>query len=65
VYIFSQGEVLRAGVTERFRPRPLIVIGYLLFSLGMFAVAAPIYWVFLFKNLRRDNGPVSSAAQPH
>jgi hypothetical protein len=56
VYIFAEGEVLRAGVTERFRPRPLIVIGYLLFSLGLFAVAAPIYWFFLFKNLRRNDG---------
>jgi hypothetical protein len=62
VYIFAEGEVLRAGVTERFRPRPLIVIGYLLFSLGLFAItapilfAAPIYWFFLFKNLRRNDG---------
>jgi hypothetical protein len=63
VYVFAEGEVLRAGVTERFRPRPLIVIGYLLFSLGLFAftgpmlfaVAAPIYWYFLFKNLRRND----------
>lgn len=51
VYIFSQGEVLRAGVTER-RPRsPLIVIGFVLFSLSLSAVIAPIYWFFLFKNL--------------
>ena len=53
VYIFSQGEVLRAGVTERFGRRPIIVIGYLLFSLSMYFIAAPIYWFFLFRNLRR------------
>jgi len=47
VYIFAEGEVLRAGVTEHLRRSPLIIIGYLLFSLGMFAVAAPIYWFFL------------------
>jgi hypothetical protein len=55
IYIFSQGEVLRAGVTERIRRSKLIIIGFILFSLGMFAVAAPIYWFFLFKNLRRGD----------
>jgi hypothetical protein len=59
IYVFSQGEVLRAGVTERIRRNLLITIGFVLFSLGMFAVAAPIYWFFLFKNLRR-----SGDAQP-
>ncbi len=56
IYVFSEGEVLRAGVTERLRRRPLITLGYLLFSLGAFTVAAPIYWFFLFKNLRRNEG---------
>jgi hypothetical protein len=55
IYIFSQGEVLRAGVTERIRRSRLITIGFVLFSLGMFAFAAPIYWFFLFRNLRRAN----------
>ena len=59
IYIFSQGEVLRAGVTERIRHNKLIIIGFVLFSLGMFAIAAPIYWFFLFRNLRK-----SGAAQP-
>ncbi len=54
IYVFAQGEVLRAGVTERFRLRPIIVIGYVLFSLSMYAIAAPIYWFFLFRNLRRS-----------
>ena len=52
VYIFAEGEVLRAGVTERLRRNPLIVIGFILFSLTVFAPIAPIYWFFLFKNLR-------------
>ena len=56
VYIFSQGEVLRAGLTERMRRSPLITIGFVLLSLGMFAIAAPIYWFFLFKNLHRSKG---------
>ena len=54
VYIFSQGEVLRAGVTERFRRGPLIVIGLVLCSLALCAVLAPIYWFFLFKHLRHS-----------
>jgi len=54
LYIFSEGEVLRAGVTERMRRVPLIVIGYIAVSIGMFAAAAPIYWFFLFKNLTRS-----------
>ena len=55
IYIFSQGEVLRSGVTERIRRSRFIILGFVLFSLGMVAVAAPIYWFFLFKNLRRSN----------
>ena len=55
VYIFSHGEVLRAGVTERLRRSPLIVIGFILLSLSLFAVVAPIYWFFLFKNLRHGS----------
>ncbi len=61
VYIFAQGEVLRAGVKERLRHTPLITIGYILFSVGMFAFAAPIYWFFLFRNLRRRG---SSPSEP-
>jgi len=70
LYIFSEGEVLRAGVTERIGRRPLVVTGYILFSLGMFAIAAPIYWFFLFKNLTRSpNGQATpmppTIAKPH
>lgn len=54
VYVFSQGEVLRAGVTERLRRNPLITIGFVLFSISIFAIAAPVYWFFLFRNLRRN-----------
>lgn len=55
IYVFSQGEVLRAGVGERLRRSPIITVGYILLSLGLFAFAAPIYWFFLFKNLRRND----------
>ncbi len=55
IYVFSQGEVLRAGTTERIRRSKLITIGFVLFSLDMFIIAAPIYWFFLFRNLRRSD----------
>jgi len=64
VYIFSQGEVLRAGVTERIRRSPLIVIGLVLLSLTMFAIAAPFYWFFLFRHLRHEHSAVLEAAPP-
>jgi len=53
VYIFSQGEVLRNGVTDRLRASPLTIIGYLIYSLGNYFIFAPIYWYFFFNNLRR------------
>jgi hypothetical protein len=65
IYVFSQGEVLRAGVTERLRPSALIILGFMLLSLGMFdivglfALALPIYWFFLFQNLRHNERPTA------
>jgi len=59
IYVFSQGEVLRAGVTDRIRRSALIAVGFFLFSFGMFsmagilALAAPLYWVLLLINLGR------------
>jgi hypothetical protein len=68
LYIFSQGEVLRAGVTERLRHGPLIVIGYILVSLATFSVGlvllAPIYWFLLFKNLCRTESAPSAPMYP-
>jgi ribosomal protein L40E len=52
--VFSQGEVLRNGAADKLRTRPLIIFGYLLFSLKVCAFVAPIFWFFLFKNLRRS-----------
>jgi hypothetical protein len=53
VCIFSQGEVLRNGVTDKLRVSRLTIVGYLLYSLGNYLVFAPIYWFFFFKNLKR------------
>ena len=66
IYIFSEGEVLRAGTTGRYHRSPLMIIGFVLFSLSMFAIAAPIYWYFLFKNLRlgEDKPPEAPPLSP-
>lgn len=53
VSVFSQGEVFRNGVTDNLRASPLIIAGYLLYSLGNYFIFAPIYWFFLFRNLKR------------
>ncbi len=53
VNIFSEGEVLRNGVTDKLRASPLTIIGYLIYSLGNYFIFAPIYWIFFFKNLKR------------
>jgi transposase InsO family protein len=64
VYVFSEGEVLRNGVNDRMRARPLIIIGYLLLSmsaclvlwrwLGPFClIFALSYWFSMLRNLKR------------
>lgn len=53
VYLFSEGEVLRNGVTEKIRVNALTIVGYVLFSSCSYLVFAPVYWYFFFKNLRR------------
>jgi hypothetical protein len=60
VNIFSEGEVFRNGVADKIRASPLTVAGYLLSSLSNYLVFAPVYWYFLFKNLKRfraETGP--------
>jgi 4-amino-4-deoxy-L-arabinose transferase-like glycosyltransferase len=52
--VFSEGEVVRNGAADRLRSKPLIIAGYLLFSLSACAFFAPIFWFFFFKNLKRS-----------
>jgi hypothetical protein len=54
VLLFSEGEVLRTGVTAPVRRSPLVTLGFVLLPLALFSIAAPFYWYFLFKNLRRS-----------
>lgn len=51
--VFSEGEVFRNGTAGRLRANPVIIAGYLLLSLSAYAVLAPIFWVFLIRNLKR------------
>ena len=61
IYAFSYGEVLRAGITERIRRSAVIIIGLILLPLALVAIAAPIYWFFLFQHLGRgDDRPTET-----
>ena len=56
--VFSEGQLLRGATQPAGRFTPFIVIGYLLFSLPLFAsratmFLAPIYWYLLWRNFRR------------
>lgn len=64
LYLFALGEVLREGTSGRVRKSWLTVTGYLVLSLIEYAVLAPIYWFFLFRNLSRQSGPGSSPEEP-
>jgi hypothetical protein len=61
LHVFSEGEVLRNGVKDRLPQNALIIAGYLLIFAGYMVdfsnlslVFAPIYWIFLFRNLKRQ-----------
>jgi len=57
--IFSQGEMLRAGVADRMRPSFLIVAGCVFCSLSLYIFFAPVYWYFLFRNLKNHGAEIS------
>jgi hypothetical protein len=58
IAVFSEGEVLRNGVNDKLRQNALIVAGYVLVSLNFYLVFAPIYWILLFRNLKRQEESV-------
>jgi ribosomal protein L40E len=68
--VFSEGEVLRNGVSGRFRNRPLIMIGYVLITfrfflyfvngsspavLGIFLFFTLVYWASVLLNVKRPS----------
>ena len=64
LYLFSLGEVLREGTSGRVRKTWLTVAGYLTLSLAEYAVFAPVYWFFLFRNLMRQDPPAAAKPVP-
>jgi hypothetical protein len=52
--IFSDGELLRSGVNSSLRKSPLVIAGYLLYSLNLYTVFAPLYWWRLYQNYKRQ-----------
>lgn len=53
IYIFSIGDVVRAGLEQ---PKPwsiLITAGYVFLAFSFFSVLAPVYCLFLFLNRSR------------
>jgi len=62
--VFSQGEVLRNGVDDKLPRNALIVAGYLFFSILMYSFFAPIYWIFLFRNLKQPKDSIEQTAPP-
>jgi hypothetical protein len=59
VMIFSEGEVLRNGIHQRFRNRPLVITGFALMALGMNPFLIPVLVILLVRTLR---GPKQPAA---
>jgi len=46
-------------VNDKLPKNALIVAGYLLFSLNQYLVFAPIYWILLYRNLKRQKESTS------
>lgn len=54
LYVFVLRDLLRTGVERPFRVKGTTVCFFLLLSLIEYFVFAPIYWFFLFRNIRRQ-----------
>jgi len=60
LYIFSLGEVLRAGAFGQIRWSWLTVLGYLLLSAGEYVIFAPVYWFRCIRNMARTTAPTGT-----
>lgn len=54
LYIFSLGEVLRAGTFGKCQRSWFVMLGYLILSLAEYTIFAPVYWLLLFRNSSRS-----------
>jgi hypothetical protein len=64
VYIFSIGDVVRAGVERQTAWPAWMAVGYVLMSFAWLSVLAPLYCVFLFLNRLRIRNLQSQAGEP-
>jgi hypothetical protein len=61
---FSQGEVLRNGTTHHLPRSPVVIIGCMLLPLAIFPLLAPVYWYYVFQNLKPRHEPTPDNIQP-
>lgn len=54
-YLFAVGYTLRLGTSGRFKRSPLMILGFMLLSMGVSLVLAPFYWGRLFIGLGKEN----------
>jgi hypothetical protein len=54
LYLFAIGDLLRTGVDRPFRVSVPILIFLFLFSASEYVIFAPVYWLLLVRNLRRQ-----------
>lgn len=59
VYIFSTGEVLRAGVNPKIRFAGWVSPVYWLVGLFEYGIVAPLYWLWLFRAQRKRKETIS------
>jgi len=64
LYLFSVGDLFRAGVSGRVRRSPLVVAGFVVFSLLEYTLFAPFYWFLFFRNLRRQRAESGETNPP-
>lgn len=63
--LFSVGHALRIGTSGEFKRTPLTVLGFLLFSLGEYALFVPVYWfVFIRRIFERRTAETSPPPSP-
>lgn len=53
IYIFSTGEIYRAGTSARIRLSPFVTGTYIFMSIFDYGIFAPVYWFRLHRNLKR------------
>jgi len=58
-YVYSVGHTLRIGTSGEYRRSPLIIVGFVLFSIAEYSVFAPFYLFQFLKKLPGTRGPAA------